>query len=192
MNHDGSTATITPSRERTAGRAGNTGAPDMQEMMKRAATLGSPGPGHKVLEQFAGKWKATVTCWMDPSSPPMQSQATAEAQWVFGGRFLEEHFRGEFMGKPFNGRCIIGFNNVKQAYQSVWFDDMNTGLFCSEGKGDANSVTLEGTSSCAATGRTNIPFRCVYRAQGPDKHTFEMFDGSKGYARTMEIVYTRA
>jgi len=29
------------------------------------------------------------------------------------------------------------------------------------------------------------------RVLSPDKHIFEMFDGSKGNARTMEITYTR-
>ena len=192
MKHDvydsGAGGTATATRGRTdAPKAGG----DKQEMMKKAEQAGKPGPGHKHLEQFVGTWKCDVKCWMDPNGQPEQSQGTSRTSWIMGGRFLQEEFQGQMMGRPFNGRCILGFDNVKQAYQCVWFDDVNTGIFVSEGKGDAKSITLEGRSSCSATGRTDIPMKVVLRVQSPDRHTYEMFDGSQGNARTMEITYTR-
>ena len=33
--------------------------------------------------------------------------------------------------------------------------------------------------------------KTVLRLISPDKHVLEMFDGSKGNAKTMEITYTR-
>ena len=97
------------------------------------------------------------------------------------------------MGQPFTGRTLLGYDNVKQTYNSVWVSDMQTSLFTSQGKGDnANKViTLEGKSTCAATGRTDVPMKTVLRLISPDKHVLEMFDGSKGNAKTMEITYTR-
>jgi hypothetical protein len=164
---------------------------DKREMMRKAEAASAPGPGHKALEHYVGSWKCDVKCWMDPAGQPEQSQATAEVRWIMNGRYLQEDFRGQMMGRPFSGRTTLGFNNVKQTYQSVWIDDMNTGIFCSEGKGDSKSVTLEGKSSCPATGRTDVPMRMVLRVISPDKHVFEMFDGSKGNAKTLEITYTR-
>lgn len=194
MKHDvydqGGNGTATAQRPGQA----RTGAPsdaDKQEMMRRAEQAGAPGPGHKVLEHYVGNWKCEVKCWMDPNGQPQQSQGTAKAKWIMGGRYLEEEFHGEMMGRPFQGRTVMGFNNVKQTYQSTWIDDMNTAMFCSEGKGDAKQITLEGRSSCPATGRTDIPMRVVLRVIDANKHTFEMFDGSQGNARTMEITYTR-
>ena len=41
-------------------------------------------------------------------------------------------------------------------------------------------------------GRKDIPIKTVLRLISPNKHVFEMFDGSKGEdAKTMEITYTR-
>src|SRR5215213_9821005 len=60
-----------------------------QEMMKKAEAGGSPGPGHKALEHFAGNWRCEVKCWMDPNGQPQQSQATAKMSWIMGGRFLQ-------------------------------------------------------------------------------------------------------
>jgi Protein of unknown function (DUF1579) len=71
---------------------------------------------------------------------------------------------------------------------------MQTSMFTSEGKGENGNkiITLEGKSSCPASGRKDIPTRTVFRVLSPDKRTFEMFDGSKGEnAKTMEITYTR-
>ena len=105
------------------------------------------------------------------------------------GRFLQEDFHGEMMGKPFHGRTLLGYNNVKQTFNSVWVDDMNTAMFCSEGKGENGNkvITLEGKASCPATNRTDIPMKVVLRVNSPDKHVFEMFDTSLGEkGKTME------
>src|SRR6185295_804404 len=110
------------------------------------------------------------------------SQATAHGSWILNGRFLQEDFRGEMMGKPFTGRTVLGFDNVKQTFNSVWVSDMQTSMFVTEGRGENGNkvITLEGSSSCPGTGRTNIPMKVVLRVISPDKHTFEMFDGSRG------------
>jgi len=161
--------------------------------MKKMEAAGAPGPAHKALQPLVGDWKAEVKCWMDPSAAPEVSQGTAKANWTFNGRFLQEDFRGQMMGKPFNGRTLLGFDNTKQTFNSVWMSDMQTSLFTSEGKGDGGNkvITLEGKAACAATCQKDIPMKTVLRLISPDKHVLEMFDGSKGNAKTMEITYTR-
>jgi len=191
-DNKGGAATMNPPRQAQGNVAS---APNKEEMMKQAEVAGRPGPAHKALDHFVGNWKAEVKCWMDPDGPPNVSQATAQANWIMDGRFLQEDFRGEMMGKPFNGRSILGFDNTKQTFQSVWFSDMQTSMFNTEGKGENGNkvITLEGTSSCPGTGRTDIPMKVVLRVLSADKHTFEMYDSSRGEnMRTMEITYTKA
>ena len=176
-------------------REAGTGQPDKAEMMKKAEAAGKPGPGHKALEHFVGSWKAEVKCWMEPGGQPQVSKATAKGSWIMNGRFLQEDFQGEMMGKPFNGRSVYGYDNFKHTFNSVWISDMQTSMFQTEGRGeDANqTIKLQGTASCAATERTDIPMKVVLRILGPDRHTFEMYDCSRGEnAKTMEITYTRA
>jgi len=167
---------------------------ELQEMQKKMEAAAAPGPGHKALEAFVGDWKAEVKCWMEPGGPANVSQGSAKAHWILNKHFLEEEFQGEMMGKPFTGRSLTGFDNIRQTYNSVWISDMQTWMFVSAGKGDAQQkiFTLEGKGTCPASGRTDIPIKTVYRILGPDKHVFEMFDTSKGeMVRTMEITYTR-
>jgi hypothetical protein len=185
--------TATATRPETGDKSASGASGDKQEMMKKVEAAGAPGPGHKALEHFVGNWRAEVKCWMEPGGPPNVSQATAKVTWTMSGRFLEESFQGEMMGKPFRGRTLMGYDNTKQVFNSVWVDDMHTSMFTSEGKGDSGNkvITLEGRTTCPATGRRDIPMKVVLKVISPDKHTFEMFDGSKGNARTMEITYTR-
>jgi len=167
---------------------------DKAEMMKKVEAAGTPGPAHKALQALAGNWKAEVKCWMDPAGKPEVSQGTAKANFALNGRFLEEEFHGQMMGKPFTGKTLLGYDNVKQTFNSVWVSDMQTSMFTSEGKGENGNkiITLEGKANCPATGRKDIPMKTVLRVNSPDQHIFEMFDGSQGNAKTMEITYTRA
>ena len=167
---------------------------DSEEMRRKVEAAGKPGPGHKALVALVGNWKAEVKCWMEPGGAPDVSQGTAKTSWILNGRFLEEEFQGQMMGKPFRGLSLIGFDNTKQTFNTMWVSDMQTSMFTSEGKGENGNkvITLEGKATCPATGRKDIPMKTVFRVISPDKHVFEMFDGSRGEnAKTMEITYTR-
>jgi hypothetical protein len=162
-----------------------------EEVLRNIQVAGTPGPAHQALDAFAGNWKAEVKCWMEPGGQANVSKATSKTHWILGGRFLEEEFHGEMMGKAFTGRCLLGFDNTKQKFKCVWVDDMNTAIFTSEGKGESGNkvITLEGRSDCAGTGQKDVSMKQVFRVIGPDKHVLEMFnDGNK----SMEITYTRA
>ena len=139
-----------------------------------------------------GDWKAEVKCWGEPGGKPKVTAGTAKGTLTMGGLFLQEDFHGEMMGKPFNGRTLMGFDNVKQVFNNVWLSDNQTSMFITEGKGDKDNqvITLEGTASCPIKG--DILMKVIYRLQGPDKHTFEMFElGGGKEQKTLEIHYTR-
>jgi hypothetical protein len=190
-------ATTTTHRPRAGAQSGSgllKPEADKAEMMRRMEAAGRPGPGHHALNALEGDWKAEVKCWMEPGGSPEVSQGTANASWKFNGRFLEEEFHGQMMGKPFTGLTLLGFDNTKQTFNSVWISDMQTSMFTSEGKGDNGYkiITLEGKATCPATGRKDVPMKTVLRVISPDRHVLEMFDRSKGEnVKTMEITYTR-
>ena len=163
---------------------------DKAQMMKKMEAAGTPGPAHKALEVFVGNWKAEVKSWCEAGGAPTVTHGTSKAAWILNGRFLEEEFHGEMMGKPFTGRTLMGYDNLKQTFNTVWLSDTQTSIFTSEGKGDNGNkvITLEGTGTCPATGRQDIPIKTVFRVLMPDKHVFQMF---KDDVMTMEITYIR-
>jgi hypothetical protein len=165
-----------------------------EEMAKKAEAAGRPAQGHKALEHFVGSWKAEVKCWSEPGVEPAVTQATAKAKWILNGRFLEEDFYGDMMGKPFHGRLTLGYDNLKHTFNSVWLSDVQTSMFTSEGRGeDANqTLILHGLTSCPATERTDIPTKLTLLVLGPNRHILEMYDCSgEEETKMMEIIYTR-
>ena len=166
--------------------------PGMEEMIKKAEAAGTPGAAHKALEPLVGNWTAEVKSWMTPGAPPTVSQATAKSTWVMNGRFVQQEFTSDFMGKPFRGVGLTGYDNTKKKYSNVWIDDMHTSMFTSEGEGENNVITLEGKYDCPITDRKDLPMKQVLLIVSQDKHVFEMHDPTKGSdSKTMEITYTR-
>ena len=107
--------------------------PQMAEMMKKAEEAAAPSAAHKKLEPFVGEWNAEVKMWMSPDAPPEVSKGTAKSTWILNGRYVQEDFSGEMMGKPFKGMSLTGYDNVRQKYRGVWVDDMSTTIVTSEG-----------------------------------------------------------
>jgi hypothetical protein len=168
--------------------------PQMAEMMKKAEIASTPGAAHKSLDSFVGAWTAEVKTWMAPGEAPMVTKGSAKSTWVMGGRYVQEEFSGEFMGKPFRGMSLTGYDNVRQKYCSVWVDDMSTSMVTSEGDADAAGkvFTFGGEYACAMTGEKNKKSTLIYRILNKDKHVFEMHDPALGSnSKVMEITYTR-
>lgn len=167
--------------------------PKMEEMMKKAEAAGAPGAAHKALAPLAGEWTAEVKSWMTPGAPPMVSKGTAKATWVMDGRYLQEEFHGDFMGRPFHGMSLMGYDNMTKKYNSVWIDNMSTIMVKTEGEaGGGKVLTLTGTYACPMTGEMQKPAKQILRIISDDKHVFEMHDPSKGEnSKEMEITYTR-
>ena len=167
---------------------------NMEEMMKKAEAACTPGPAHQALEPLVGDWNAEVKMWMAPDAPPTITKGSAKSAWTLKGRFVQQEFNGEFMGKPFRGIGFTGNDNVRQTYRSVWIDDMSTTMVTSEGEADTGGkvITLRGHYACAMTGEKNKATTQIYRVLSHDKHVFEMHDPTKGdNSKMMEITYTR-
>ena len=63
----------------------------------------------------------------------MPMPSTASIKVLLGGRQTVEEFKSDFMGMPFEGRLLQGYDNVTQRYWCVWTDNMSTGCMISYG-----------------------------------------------------------
>ena len=172
--------------------------PAKQAAMEAMQRAGSPGEAHKALKPFAGSWTYTAQWWMSPDAPPQSMTGTAVNTLIFGGRFLKQEFRGQAEGEgqpPFEGVGFTGYDNLRKAYQTVWFDNVATGMMVGSGQFDAaaNALTNQGDFSCPLTMETHRLFRSVWTLVDPDHNTFENYmrgpDGRE--FKAMEIRYSR-
>src|SRR4051794_13099291 len=95
---------------------GETDDPKMAEMVKKVEEAGKPGSAHHALDALAGDWNVEARCFMPGSEAAGVNRGTSSSHWIFGGRFLQEDFKGEFMGKTFKGTGLTGYDNLKQKY----------------------------------------------------------------------------
>ncbi len=150
---------------------------------------------HEILKTLAGTWKATIQFWMEPEAKPEESEGTSEGSLIMGGRFLEQRYQGVLMGQPFEGRGILGYDNLKKEYTSIWFDSMATGIMTGSGQYNHESKILvaEGSMSCPMTQEPRRWYRDVTTIIDADNYTHETYmkDQRGVEYKSMAIKYSR-
>lgn len=169
--------------------------PEDQEMMAKWQEFSTPNENHKALDTLAGNWNHTVKWWMKPDTEPEISTGTGTAEWIMGGRYLQQKVSGMSMGQPFEGLGIIGYDNANKEYVSIWLDNMGTGLMQSTAQYDTAAKTFaeKGSHSCFLAEDGHRKYRATTKIIDNDNYVYEMFstDEAGKEFRAMEITYTR-
>ncbi len=154
---------------------------------------GQPGKQHQQLAALVGTWQAEAKFWMDPAAAPQTMPGTIEYRMVMGGRFLEEKVDSEFMGSPFSGLGLYGYDNVTGKLQAVWIDDMSTGIYSYSGSINeaGDEITLNGRFMDPGTGDWKES-RSLMKISGDKLHSisYEKTEGGEE-RKVMEITATR-
>ncbi len=165
-----------------------------QKMMAAFAKAATPGEHHKKLEELIGTWDAKVSYWEKPGAPPQVSTGTSEMTWMLGNRFVQQTFKGESMGQPFEGVGYSGYDNSRGKYIGVWFDTMSTGMMTSEGTFDPSGkvLTLHAEFTDPLTLKKKV-VKAVSKMVSPTQMVYEMYDKTPDGKefKDLEIVYTK-
>lgn len=169
--------------------------PDAETQMMM--DLATPGEHHKWLEEvFVGTWNAEMSFSMGPDVPAMTSKGTSVTKGMLEGRFFHTEYKvPDFMGMPFEGHGLMGYDNHKKEFVSTWVDNMTTSITMMTGQksADGKSITVEGDT----IGMDGQPTRMkmVYKLESKDKFVEEFYMGF-GPDKVMEkighITHTRA
>jgi hypothetical protein len=160
--------------------------PAVMELMR-------PGPEHQHLGKHAGTWEVKYRHWMKPDSQPMEAKGTSTIKPIFDGRFMEEEFTSEWMGKPFTGKALYGYDRVGKHYVSTWYDSMGTGIVYMTGvtNDSGRTITFTGNMSCPEDGKTTR-VRQVHNHISDNEMLIDMYETKDGKERkTMELKYQR-
>ncbi|MBI5442207.1 MAG: DUF1579 domain-containing protein [Deltaproteobacteria bacterium] len=167
---------------------------DAQDTMAVYEKFATPGATHRLLASLAGAWTTRTTAWMEPGQPPVEGTGTCRQKMLLGGRYLQQEYAGEMMGKPFEGVNLLGYDNVTKKYQSVWIDSMSSGIYYFEGAATADGTTITQESRYDDPVRGPMTWRSVMRIVDGDALEYEMFVTPKGGAeeKVMEMTVSRA
>ncbi|MBA3686320.1 MAG: DUF1579 domain-containing protein [Planctomycetes bacterium] len=160
--------------------------PAAMEMMK-------PGPEHQMLAKRAGTWDVACKMWMMPDAPAQESKGTAKTTVILDGRYIQDDFTGEFMGQPFKGMGLTGYDRQEKKYYSTWVDSMSTSMMQMTGTSEDNGKTVTTTGECMCPmAKEKIAFRQVEKHTSDDAFTVEMYKTVNGKeSKCMELAYTR-
>ena len=143
--------------------------------MKEQAAPPMPQPTaeHKQLNDHVGNWKVACKFYMDPSQPPMETNATESVEKV-GEFWTLSHYKCDMMGMPFVGRATMGFDPNKKKWVSTWIDSMSPVLFVLTGTQKGDTITLEGEAWSCMTNSV-LKHRTTEKHIGKNERIFEMF-----------------
>src|SRR5688500_2184224 len=168
---------------------------DSATAMKAWMEYATPGEPHKMLAKSNGTWTGEVTMWMSPDAPPNKSTSTSTNKMIMDGRYQLAEFQGNFMGMPFTGMSLTGYDNAKKVFVSAWIDNMGTGIMKMEGPWNeaSKTMTLSGTVIEPSTGR-ECNVKETFKIVDDDTQIMEMYgpDPKTGKEyKTMSIKFIR-
>ena len=147
---------------------------------------GMPGPGkqHEILKRMDGSWEAEYTMAMMPD----QVVHATEVNRLIGGMWLVSDFEADYMGMPFEGHGVTGWDPVKEQYVQTWVDSMSAHMSMSYGTLDEAADVIEYRGVGYDMMGNPTESRSVVTL-GEDAMEVEMFMGGEPF---MTIRYTRA
>ena len=164
-------------------------------MMDAMMKAGTPGPNHELLGSVVGDWSFKGRMWMNPSAPPSESTGTVSYAALFGGRYVEGEYKGDMMGMPFEGKGLMGYDNVSRQFQATWADNMGTMIMFMTGDYDpaTKTITYTGRMNDIMKPGTMVTVRQLVRLTSPDSHVMEWYETRDGKeVKMMEITYSRS
>ncbi len=157
------------------------------------AKYGEPSVEHEMLAKREGQWNASTKFWTDPSGPPQVHEGESTIQMIMDGRYLLQQYTMSFNGMSFEGIGLTAYDRMKGEYQTIWIDNMGTGIMWATGKEKNGEFVYKGDTPDMMAGKY-VPDRTVERMVNDDTIVFEVYtpgpDGKE--FKSMEIIYTRA
>jgi hypothetical protein len=102
-------------------------------------------PEHKLLEKYVGTWDAELAMPAPQGQPAVKSPGKSTCRLTGGGLWLVSDFESTFMGMPFSGHEVFGYDAHDKKYVLNWVDSMSSSFSTGDLSFDAKSRTFEGT-----------------------------------------------
>jgi len=95
-----------------------------QDTKKPTAPPNPKTPAHEALANLAGDWQSIWKMAAMPGVPgmenPTESTGTEHAELICNGLWLKSTIDSTYLGKPFQGVWLVGYDPFAKQYQSIW------------------------------------------------------------------------
>lgn len=144
--------------------------PAMEEFQE----MPQPGPHNEALQELVGTWDVEMQMTMVPGQPPVKSKSV-ETVTPMGGFWVISDVKGQFMGMPFHGHGIYGYESNKKKHVGVWADAFGDWMMRGEGEceNSCKKITMVYDGLDMVTGGRTT-YREISEVKDADTRTFEM------------------
>jgi len=151
-----------------------------------------PGKHHQHLKLMAGTWDVKSKMYMVPGQV-MEGIFVEVARIQPGGFWLISNFDGKFMGMPFHGHSVLGYEAHKKQYTGNWVDSLASVMVHSTGyckmNGKLSVMTGKGYDPMK---KRNVTMKQITEIKDANTKIFKMFDvQGKKETLIMEAIYKR-
>ena len=169
------------------------------EMQKAYEEAGKVGEHHEHLAMLEGDWTVATSHRPAPKAPESTSVGSLTNKLIMGGRYLLQDYAGEFEMGPgivvqFQGKGLLGYDNVERRHKSFWIDNFGTGFLLQDGVCDEDGrlITMMGSYNDPTTPDPKT-MRTVYRIENKDRFIMEMYmpDPEGNEFLSMTLVHVR-
>jgi len=165
-------------------------APETAGAAKIEMPVAQVGPEHARLAKRVGTWDVTITMGGEARS----TSKGVDRSRLLGERWLISDFEADFMGAPFQGHGVMGYDPLAKKYVQTWVDTSTERPIVSEGTYDESGRTLTMRitpgSRDSATGQT-AEEKHVSRWIDDDTMVFELYVGGEAHPMVMSVEYKR-
>jgi hypothetical protein len=156
-----------------------------------AAAVASAAAAYAELHRAVGRWSATIAC-TTPDGTPSEDRGNEANTAICGGLWVWSDFRSpSFMGQPFEGHALCGYDPASKTYTTYWVDSMSPFVTTLRGKLDEKTKTLtsEGTTYDPMGGEMKMQETTSWKDEHTRVATFTCTSGEQ--SMKMEITYVR-
>jgi hypothetical protein len=163
------------------------------QFMEDMTIAGMPGEHHARLAGYAGTWDVAGLWFAYPGAEAFPMTGTSTMRMILGGHYMLEEYKSEFMGEPFEGLLIQGYDNLRQDYFTIWMDSTSTGTMMSRGTRDERGVLHTSGTSYDLITPGGRPMRTTVTENGTREVVMRMYDTTRDGEEflSMQMTYTR-
>lgn len=142
-----------------------------------------PGPEHKRLSYFVGKWMIEGEEKPGPFGPGGKFTGTDTTEWFSGGFFLVTHSEGKGATGPFKGQSTMGYSAEEKAYTFHMIDMMGIEIAA---RGKVAGKTWTWTNDMKIGGK-NHRGRFTITETSPTAYTTKLEMSTEGGPSTVQM-----
>ena len=147
-------------------------AASIQIVAAQAAEAPKPGPEHKRLGYFVGKWKSEGEMKPGPMGPGGKMTSSDTCEWFEGQFTVICRYEGSGPTGPTKGIGILGYNTEEKVYTYYGIDNSNMTM-ATVPKGTVRGDTWSYTDE-ATFGGQKVKSRVTIKELSPKSYTFRM------------------